>query len=207
MNFLQRRGIIFVSLREAQSFTVGSRPPFILFPERIFCRMLMNKPNVTEKVKQIAERIAEEKALELVQVELIGADRGLTVRIFIDKEGGVSHEDCAKVSREVGDILELEEIIPTEYILEVSSPGLERELFKLKDFVRYAGSLAKIKTRQPINGQRNFRGRILAVEGEEIVFDDRTNGTVKVPFEAVKEAKLEIDIEEELRKHGNKAEK
>ena len=165
----------------------------------------MIRENVTERIKQIAEQVTEKNALELVQVEVIGADRGLTVRIFIDKEVGISHEDCSIISREMSNILDAEDLIEAEYILEVSSPGLERSLFALKDFVRYAGSLAKMKTRQPLNGQRNFRGRLFAVEGEEIVFDDKTNGTVRVPFEIIKEARLEIDIEEEFRKYGGKS--
>jgi ribosome maturation factor RimP len=84
--------------------------------------------------------------------------------------------------------------------LEVSSPGLERGLYKRADYERFAGANAKLKTRQPISGQRNFRGRLLAVEGDEVIFEDRTNGRVQIPLDIIAKANLEVDIEEELRR-------
>jgi ribosome maturation factor RimP len=164
----------------------------------------MNKENVTKKIQQIAERETEENGLELVQVELIGADGNLTVRIFIDKEGGVTHEDCSRMSFRLGEIMDAEDFVPSAYTLEVSSPGIERELYKLKDYVRFAGSLAKMKTRREVGGQRNFRGRIIGVENEDVIFEDKTSGQVKVPFADIKTTKLEIDIQEEFRKHDSK---
>lgn len=84
--------------------------------------------------------------------------------------------------------------------MEVSSPGLERGLYSLKDFEKFVGSLAKLKTEAAINGQKNFRGRINAVKDGEIVFDDKTSGTIRFPFSAVAKANLEIDLEEELKR-------
>jgi ribosome maturation factor RimP len=84
--------------------------------------------------------------------------------------------------------------------LEVSSPGLERGLYKRADYERFAGSLAKMKTRNPIDGQRNFRGRLLGVEGNEVMFEDRTSGRIKVPLESIVKANLELDAEEEFRR-------
>jgi ribosome maturation factor RimP len=92
--------------------------------------------------------------------------------------------------------------LPSAYLLEVSSPGLERELYNLKDFERFAGNLAKVKTNQAVDGQRNFRGRIIGVEDEEIVFEDKTKGTVRFPYSAVAKANLEIDLQEELKRKG-----
>ena len=83
------------------------------------------------------------------------------------------------VSSEVGEILEEEDFIPTAYILEVSSPGLERGLYSLEDFEKFTGNLAKFKTYQAINGQKNYSGRIIGIEGEEVVFEDKTNGKVE----------------------------
>jgi ribosome maturation factor RimP len=77
---------------------------------------------------------------------------------------------------------------------------LERELYSLRDYVKYAGSLAKLKVRQPIGNQRNFRGRIIGTEGETVIFDDKTSGRVEIPFDVIAKANLEIDIEEEFRK-------
>jgi ribosome maturation factor RimP len=85
-------------------------------------------------------------------------------------------------------------------MLEVSSPGLERELYSLKDFEKFAGNMAKVKTTQPVNGQKNFSGRIVEVKGEEIVFEDKTNGTVQFPYNTVAKANLEVDFEEELKR-------
>ena len=98
--------------------------------------------------------------------------------------------------------MDVEDFIHASYTLEVSSPGLERGLYKRADYERFAGSDAKMKTRLPINGQRNFRGRLLGVDGNEVLFDDRTNGKVKIPLEIIKEAKLEVDVSEELRRSG-----
>lgn len=154
---------------------------------------------IVDKVRQIAAEIADSCGVELVHADLKGGDRGSVVAIFIDKNGGVTHEDCSAVSRAVGERLEAEDFISSAYILEVSSPGLERELYSLKDYEKYAGNLAKMKIRQPIGNQRNFRGRIKGVEGDTIIFDDKTSGEVKIPFELIAKANLEIDVEEEFR--------
>lgn len=151
------------------------------------------------RVRDIAERAALERGLELVHVEFAGGARAPIVRVFIDKPGGVTHEDCSEVSRHLGTVLDVEDFIPDTYTLEVSSPGLERGLYKLADYERFAGHLAKVKTRGAIGGQRNFRGRIASVEGEEIIFDDRTSGPVRIPFAEIAKANLEIDVEEEFR--------
>ncbi len=160
---------------------------------------------IDERIREIAVRTAEENGLELVQVEIIGSTKNPTVRVFIDKPGGVTHEDCSAVSRRIELILDAEDFLPSAYSLEVSSPGLERELYNLKDFKRFAGNLAKVKTNATVDGQRNFRGRIISVEGEEIAFEDKTKGTVRFPYSVVAKANLEIDLQEELK--GNEKRK
>lgn len=160
----------------------------------------MDKVALAEKLTLIAGEITDKYALELVRAEVLGSLKNPTVRIFIDKPDGISHGDCASVSRDLSAILDEEDFIDSAYLLEVSSPGLERELYSLKDFEKFVGNLSKIRTKMPIEGQRNFRGRIKAVEGSEIVFTDKTVGEVKFPFEAVGKANLEIDIEEEFRR-------
>lgn len=160
----------------------------------------MSKHSIDERIREIAARVAEEKNLELVNVQAKGTKTNLTVRVFIDKEGGVTHEDCVSVSREIEAVLDSEDFIPSAYLLEVSSPGLERELYSLKDFEKFAGKLAKVKTYAAIDGQKHFRGRIESVENEEIVFEDKTSGTIRFPFSAVSKANLEIDIEAELKR-------
>jgi len=157
--------------------------------------------SIEGKVQEAAADIAEKNGLELVHAEIVGTIANLTVRVFIDKPGGVTHDDCSTVSRQLGEIFDAEDLVPSSYLLEVSSPGLERQLYSLKDFERFVGNLAKVKTNVALNGQRNFRGRISAVESEEIIFDDKTKGTVRFPYSAVAKANLEIDLEEELKRN------
>lgn len=165
----------------------------------------MNKLAITEQVRNIAAAAAEKNSLELVHVDVIGTPKKPTVRVFIDKPetaGGVSVEDCTRMSRALEAILDAEDFISSAYVLEVSSPGLERELYSLRDFEKFSGQLAKVRTHEPINGQRNFRGRIQTVDGEEIVFADKTSGQVRFPYRFVAKANLEIDLEEEFKRSG-----
>jgi ribosome maturation factor RimP len=105
---------------------------------------------------------------ELVGIEFIPQGRRSLLRIYIDKENGVTIDDCSDVSHQVSGILDVEDPIREQYTLEVSSPGLDRPLFKLEDFERFSGSLVKLRLRQMIDGRRNFTGRILGVEGESV---------------------------------------
>jgi len=151
-------------------------------------------------VREAAERVASERGLELVHAEVAGAGHSPIVRVFIDKPGGVTHEDCSEVSNHLGAILDVEDFIPSSYTLEVSSPGLERGLYKRADYERFAGSPARVKSRVAVGGQRNFTGRIVGVEGDSVVFDDKTSGRVLLPLAEVAKANLEIDVEEEFRR-------
>ena len=114
-----------------------------------------------EKIQEIAERVAESSGLEVVEVELRGGGKGRMLRIYIDKPGGVTHDDCSNFSREVGTIFDVEDAVPGgSYTLEVSSPGLDRKLSKPAEFERFTGSTVKLMTRDPINGNRHFEGRM-----------------------------------------------
>lgn len=159
----------------------------------------MDSRSAGERIREIAERAAIDHGVELVHAEVAGPDGSPTVRIFIDRPGGVTHQDCSGVSHYVGTVLEVEDFIHSAYTLEVSSPGLERGLYKSADYERFAGRAAKIKARNLINGQRNFRGRIVAVDDAEVVFDDQTNGRVRIPLSDIAKANLEIDAEEEFK--------
>ena len=160
----------------------------------------MASSSVEDRVQAIAERVAIDHGLELVHAEVAGPDNKPIVRIFIDKPNGVTHEDCSEVSLHVGTVLDVEDFIHASYTLEVSSPGIERGLYKRQDYERFAGSLAKMRTRKPVNGQRNFRGRLLGIDGEDILFEDRTSGRVRVPFEVVAKANLEMDVDAEFKR-------
>lgn len=160
----------------------------------------MGQGSIEKRVEEIAERVAADHGLELVHAEVAGPEGKPVVRIFIDKPGGVTHEDCSTVSNHVGTILDVEDFIHSAYTLEVSSPGLERGLYKRADYERFAGSDARMKTTRAINGQRNFRGRIISVEGDDVLFEDRTSGRVSIPLESIGKANLEVDVEEEFRR-------
>ena len=160
----------------------------------------MGNDSIAARVQELAERVAIDHGLELVHAEVAGPDNKPIVRVFIDKPQGVTHDDCSEVSTHLGTILDVEDFIHASYTLEVSSPGLERGLYKRADYERFAGSNARMKTRQPIGGQRNFRGRLVGLEGDDVIFEDRTNGQVRVPLGLITKANIEVDVEEELRR-------
>ncbi len=159
---------------------------------------------IEERVQRIAERVAIDHGLELVHAEVAGPDNKPIVRVFIDKPNGVTHQDCSEVSLHLGTVLDVEDFIHASYTLEVSSPGLERGLYKRADYERFAGRSAKLRTRRPINGQRNFRGTLQGVDGEEALLEDRTSGRVRIPMDSIAKANLEFDAKEELRRTPEK---
>jgi len=125
-----------------------------------------------ERVRQIVERVAASSGLEVVEVEMRGGGKARMLRIFIDKPGGVTHEDCSGVSREVGTILDVEDAIPGgAYVLEVSSPGLDRKLTRPAEFERFTGSRVNVTTRQPVNGNRHFQGRLEGFQSGRLTLD------------------------------------
>lgn len=162
----------------------------------------MGPDSIEKRVQAIAEQVTIDHGLELVHAEVIGPENKPIVRVFIDKPNGITHEDCSEVSLHMGTILDVEDFIHSSYTLEVSSPGLERGLYKRADYERFAGSLAKVKTTQAIKGQRNFRGRLIGVDGNEVIFDDKTSGRVNIPLDLIGKANIEIDVEEEFKRAG-----
>ena len=159
----------------------------------------MDHGSVAERVHELAEQTAIDHGVELVHTEVAGPEGRPVVRVFIDKPGGVTHDDCSEVSHHLGTVLDVEDFIHSAYTLEVSSPGLERGLYKAADYERFAGNQAKIKSRVAIEGQRNFRGRIIGMAGDSVVFDDRISGRVKIPVSDIAKANLEIDVEAEFK--------
>ena len=159
----------------------------------------MDPRSVAERVREVAEQAAIDHGVELVHAEVAGPEGSPVVRLFIDKPGGVTHDDCSRVSNQMSTVLDVEDFIHSAYVLEVSSPGLERGLYKRADYERFAGRPAKIKARLPINGQRNFRGRILGVEDDRVILLDLTSGRTEIPLEGIVKANLEADVESEFR--------
>lgn len=155
---------------------------------------------IGEKIEQIAVSVTRQAGIEFVHSEIAGSKRNPIVRLIIDKPGGVTLDDCALISRDVEAILDRDDFIPTSYVLEVSSPGIERELYSLADFERFTGKDARVKANRPIDGQRNFSGAIVAISDGEIELEDRTSGRVRIPYDAVVKANLIVDVTEDLKK-------
>ena len=153
-----------------------------------------------ERIREIGVKAANTNEVEFVHCEIVGAKRNMTVRVYIDKPGGVSVEDCAAVSRTMEEALDADDMIPTAYLLEVSSPGLERELYTIDDFRKFVGQKAKVKLTSPFNGQKVWIGRIADVDGGEIVLADKGQGEVRFPHSEVVKANLRVDLEQEFKK-------
>jgi len=125
-----------------------------------------------DKIREIAERVAQSSGLELVDLELHGGGKSRMLRVYIDKPGGVTHEDCANFSREVGTIFDVEDVVPGgSYLLEVSSPGLDRKLSRPEDYQRFVGSLVRLTMREPVNGNQHFEGRLKALHDGRITLE------------------------------------
>jgi ribosome maturation factor RimP len=133
-----------------------------------------------DKVRGIAERVAASSGLEVVEVEMHGSGKHRMLRVYIDRPGstsvetpaGVTHDDCANFSREFGTILDVEDAVPGgSYVLEVSSPGLDRRLTKAADFERYRGHRVKLMTREPVRNNRHFEGKLESFENGTLVLD------------------------------------
>ena len=146
------------------------------------------------RIHEIIERVATREGLELVHAEMVGGRNNAVLRIYIDKLGGVNHEDCATVSEQVGLILEVEDLIPHQYVLEVASPGLDRGLYKPSDYERFAGLPAHIKLTAPLDGQRNFHGTLIGIEGEDMaLLEDETGKRHRLPLGLITKANVEIE--------------
>jgi ribosome maturation factor RimP len=155
-----------------------------------------------DRVRRIAERAAATSGIDVVDVEFRGSGKGRMLRIVIDKAAagagqqatGVSHEDCANLSREVSTILDVEDAVPGgSYVLEVSSPGLDRKLVRAADFERFRGSRVKLTTREPINGNRYFEGRLEDFQQGRLTLDLSEARKKKRPAAAASR-KIEIEL-------------
>ncbi len=162
----------------------------------------MTEEPLRATLRRLLEPIVSDLGLELVELEYQREGRDWVVRIFIDKPGGVTLDDCAEVSREFGSVLEVEDPITSNYRLEVSSPGIDRPLKRPEDFSRFAGELVVIKTFERLDpderGQlrKTFAGRLLGIEGEivKILQLDKKGGEVAFPLTAIAKAHLDPEF-------------
>ena len=147
-----------------------------------------------DKTTALIEEVVRAEGFELVEVELKGSPGRRVLRIFIDRAGGINHDDCARISDQVGTLLEVEEAVAGSYTLEVSSPGLTRRLRTPAEFQRFAGRLVKISTSQAVEGSRHFRGTLLGMKGNRVAVEPEDAPTVLIPLEVVSKAHLDFDI-------------
>jgi ribosome maturation factor RimP len=144
---------------------------------------------IGRQVEDLAESLITSEGMELVDLEYRPEGRRWVLRLFIDKEGGVTLDDCAYISRQLGDLLDVKDIIPQTYVLEVSSPGLNRRLRKKEDFNRFAGHKVKLRLASPSKGRRKIVGNLEGVENEKVIVSD-TEGRRSVPLEEIAKANL-----------------
>src|SRR5262245_3487090 len=150
-----------------------------------------------DRVKRLFQEVVEGQGYELVDAELKGAGKNSILRIFIDQPAGISIHDCELVSEQVGTVLDVEDLIPFSYTLEVSSPGLDRKLVKESDYTRFEGKLARIKTRIPLTQQKVFRGRLQGLHDGKVRLEMPKGDLLDIPLDVIQEARLEFDWAEE----------
>jgi ribosome maturation factor RimP len=143
-----------------------------------------------KRLEQTVEALLSAEGKELVDMEFRREARGWILRIFMDKPGGVTLDDCAEISREIGDQIEVETLIPHSYILEVSSPGLDRPLKKEKDFQRSIGKVIQLSTTLPVEGQSFFKGILLQYLSSDRMLLAGTQKTWEIPVDLVTKARL-----------------
>ena len=142
----------------------------------------------------MARRIVDSEGLEIVETEWKGGSRGGTLRVFIDKPDGITHADCEAVSHQLSAVLDVEDLIPNSYRLEVSSPGLDRKLSKRSDYARFEGRKAKLRVRGPLHGTKHMTGRIEASSRAAVSVQTASGETVEIPFEDIEHARLVVEF-------------
>ncbi len=151
-----------------------------------------------QRVAEIAEKLIASLGMELVEIESRREGRSEVLCLYVDKPGGVNLDDCADVSRELSLILDVEDVVPGRYLLEVSSPGLNRPLKKEADYHRYIGRLAKIRTRLPTpddkgNMRKTFLGELLGLEDGVVRMKLKEGQTASLPLTGIAKANLEFE--------------
>lgn len=159
----------------------------------------MQKQDVTTRVTEIAAGILDQLRMELVDLEYKREGKYMVLRLFIDKEGGITLDDCADVSRELSAVLDVEDVIAGNYHLEVSSPGLDRPLKKEEDYRRFTGRLVKVRTYEMCkddagNPRKTFLGELLGLDGDVVRLKLKEGQTAGIPLDKVAKANLEFEF-------------
>jgi ribosome maturation factor RimP len=147
-----------------------------------------------ETIRQMAERVATSEGLHLVDVELKGVSSNQLLRIYIDKPGGVSHGDCSLVSEQLSALLDVEDLFPGRYVLEVSSPGLDRKLTRPSDFTYFAGRRARVVLKEAAGEQKVLEGRLAGFENGRVRLDLGENGLQELDLNNIRKAQLVVEL-------------
>lgn len=159
--------------------------------------MADNRTTYRDKIRQLIEPVLESEGMEIIDLECLKMKYRWLVRIYIDKERGVTINDCSEISKQVGDVLDVYDVLPGAYTLEVSSPGLNRPLTRDKDFIKYRGSTVRIKTGEKLDGVRNFHGILndyLDENGMKTLIVDVSGKVYHIPRDMVVKAHLVYEI-------------
>ena len=153
----------------------------------------MQLDRLLQELQKVIDPILRSQGVELVDLEYQRESCGWVLRIYIDREEGINVENCADLSRELGSILEVRDLIPDFYTLEVSSPGLTRPLKRPEDYNKYRNRLVKIKTFAPIEGRKNFKGILQSLEDENVYI--QVEGRIlEIPLRGIAKANLEVEF-------------
>jgi ribosome maturation factor RimP len=153
----------------------------------------MYTESLLPQLRELARRAAEPLGIEVAWIELKRQRGSWLFRVFIDREAGVGLKECECVNERLGVLLDVEDPIESSYTLEISTPGLDRPLWSKKDYQRFAGRLAKIKTREQVDGKNRFRGRLAGVEGDTVLLD-QSGERKSIPFPVIESARLEVEF-------------
>jgi ribosome maturation factor RimP len=153
--------------------------------------------NLPDRIEKEIDKIVTSEGMELVHIEYKKQGRGYLLRVDIDKDGGVTLDDCQLVSQQVSTYLDVDDVIPGEYELQVSSPGLDRKFYRDSDYEKFIGRLVRVKTARPIRGLHVIVGRLKGFDGKTIVVTDpvmKKDADFEVPLTDIKETRLEVEI-------------
>lgn len=153
--------------------------------------------NLPERVEQEIEKIVASEGLELVHIDYRRQGRGFLLRVDIDKEGGVTLDDCQLVSQQLSTYLDVDDVVPAEYELQVSSPGLDRKFYRDSDYQKFLGRLVRVKTAKAIRGLHVIVGRLKDFDGSRIVVTDpvmKKDADYEIPLGEIKETRLEVEM-------------
>jgi ribosome maturation factor RimP len=147
-----------------------------------------------ETIRVMAERVATSEGLHLVDVELKGSNANQLLRVYIDKSGGVSHADCALVSEQLSAMLDVEDLFPGRYVLEVSSPGLDRKLTRASDYTYFVGRRARLVLKEAIGEQKVMEGRLAGFENGRVRLDLGEHGLQELDLANIRKAQLVVEL-------------